>query len=419
MTDRAVLVALAALASAAAVGCGGASYAVTGTAAPRVPIAPPGVYVDDDVAQGYGDYEAALAPYGRWSSDATYGAHWCPARANDEAPAFRPYVSNGHWTTSTAPAYGAAPGTPYWEADGSAPWMELTTHHGWWIDVSGGSGAWSQWCWVPGERETPARVVWRTDDEFVGWAPEPPVWVDDGDECAAAMFAWTFELLGTLLEGAVDGYVLPPEQAEVAAEATSPARRPSAGGATFGRRAPAQPSVAAARRELVAYVAAHPSAASASTSSSGSSGSSSPGSSSSKKDKDDVPVRVFVGVDHLPPGPMIVTLMMTDPPVGAGGATRFGGGVASAGGRVSTSGTSEGGGATVTTALRSHGGGWTAHAASSPGASRGYGGGSTSHASYTPSSSSHGSSGGGSGGGSSGGGSHASPSSGSSHHGHK
>jgi len=112
------------------------SFAGGSSSAVRIPIAPPGLYVDEDVARGYAAYAEALRPAGRWSSDATYGAHWCPARASDEEESFRPYVSHGHWSASDGVEYGAAPGTPFWATDGSTSWQEITEHHGWWIDVS-------------------------------------------------------------------------------------------------------------------------------------------------------------------------------------------------------------------------------------------------------------------------------------------
>jgi hypothetical protein len=184
-------------------GCGG-GYSGTCGAAARVPLAPAGVYVDDDVADGYAAYAGTLASAGSWSADSTYGVHWCPAAA-PEGEAFRPYVSRGHWATAEQPVHGAPPGTPYWVSDDAAPWSDVTTHHGYWIDLAKHFSGRSEWCWVPGAQETPARVVWREGDGFVGWAPEPPVWVDDGDENVAVGFEWSFELLGTLLEDAGDG----------------------------------------------------------------------------------------------------------------------------------------------------------------------------------------------------------------------
>ena len=304
-----------------ATACGGfrSSYG----AAARVPMAPAGVYVDDDVADGYGAYAGALASAGRWDADPTYGVHWCPARGGEDA-AFRPYVSHGHWATSEQPTYGAPPGTPYWASDDAAPWTEITTHRGWWIDLG-----LDHWCWVPGVKETPARVVWRSDDAFVGWAPEPPVWIDDGDESASAGFEWSFELLGTLLEDAadgVDGYLLTGDTAQAAARATSPSGRPDGSGPGFSKRAPAKPVVDSAHQQLVAYVSAHPNeglaaaatASGRSASSTASSSSGGTGSSGSHPKASDASK-----TDGLPPASALVTAMMSDPTMAPVGVVRL------------------------------------------------------------------------------------------------
>jgi hypothetical protein len=235
-----------------AAACGGS---LTVAAAPRIPMAPAGVYVEDDVAEGYAAYADVLAPAGRWFGDADYGVHWCPALAATGAP-FRPYVSRGHWAVSPHEVYGGAPGSVYWVNDDPAAWVEITEHHGWWIDLSDRATGRGDWCWVPGARETPARVVWRTGDDFVGWAAEPPAWVDDGGENEQVGFEWTFELLGTLLEDAIDAFELAGDIAALAADATSPLGHagPAPG---LSRRSPKAATVQAARERLVEYVRSH------------------------------------------------------------------------------------------------------------------------------------------------------------------
>jgi hypothetical protein len=324
------------LAVALAAGTGGCAGGFAGGscgAAARLPLAPAGTYVDDDVADGYAAYAGALASAGRWESDATYGVHWCPARgegagASDEP--FRPYLSHGHWTASDQAAYGAPAGTPYWTTDDSARWTDVTTHHGWWIDLHRGATGRSEWCWVPGAQETPARVVWRTGDDFVGWAPEPPAWVDDGDESADAGFEWTFELLGTLLEDATDAastYALGGDAVQTAAADTAPSRVGGPAG-RFSRRAPARPVVDAAREQLVARLGARAdearqAATASSHSTSGNSGGTSSGTSSGStrrpdSDDDGKPVVVVV---RLPPGDVLLPMVMGVPAVGVGGAS--------------------------------------------------------------------------------------------------
>lgn len=343
------LVGMAALAAGMG-GCGAGMTAGACGAGSRVPLAPAGVYVDDDVADGYARYASTLAGAGMWEPDATYGVHWCPARPAAAADAYRPYVSGGHWTTSEGSVFGSAPGTPYWASDEAAAWTDITAHHGWWIDLRGrrvgAAAASDEWCWIPGAEETPARVVWREGDGFVGWAPEPPTWVDDGGDDVEAGFEWTYELLGTLLEDIPGDYVLGGDAAVTAADATAPTHRASEPG--ISRRAPAKPVVNEARRQLVAYLSAHPeqsavaSAAAAaaghasspghasSTSGTGSTTSSS-GASSHKQESDD-PGVVVVAM-RLPPAGVLMPMMMADPalagPAGvgpAGGSEHFAGG---------------------------------------------------------------------------------------------
>lgn len=293
--------------------CGGSFATASCGAARRIPLAPAGVYVSEDVANGYVAYAAALAGAGAWSPDATYGAHWCPSRVGNDAQPFRPYVSRGHWTTAEVAEYGAAPGTPYWApSEDAAPWAEITAHHGWWIDLRDGPSEPSRWCWVPGMEETPARVVWRADGDFVGWAPEPPIWIDDGDDDPALAFEWTFELLGTLLEDAIDGYVLTGDAAAGAAQATSSEGSAGQPGPALSRRAPARPVVNAARQGLLATVRAQPSVAPASAASPASPRAASPSSGAVERRPDlDAPSSLIVAI-RLPPASVL--LLLTQPP---------------------------------------------------------------------------------------------------------
>ena len=226
---------------------------------PRVPLAPPGVFVDWDVARGYFSYRDVLASWGTWSGDDLYGVHWCP-NSEVAGATFRPYRSHGHWTASSDPRYGAPPETPYWASDDGA-WGEITMHHGWWIFMARSVPDSTAWCWVPGVRETPASVVWRSGGAFVGWAPEPPLWVDDGDDNADAGFDWTYEPLATLLEDVIDDFVLGGDDEAIAADATAPCRQVRGLAPPFARRAPARPVVVEARRRLVARLREAPSAA--------------------------------------------------------------------------------------------------------------------------------------------------------------
>jgi len=204
----------------------------------------PGSALAHDIEAGYRAYGTMLAPLGEWSSDAAYGVKWCPR----VGPAtFTPYRSRGHWVAGESPD---AP--PAWQTDDPAAWTDVTTHHGWWV-YDEPKNAPSRWCWVPGADATPGRVVWRTGDGFVGWAPEPPatdpdeeVGGDDDD------LAWSFELEGTLYDDPVDDALLDDSAADSAYAAT---RGPHA---HRSRTGPARGEVAGARRALGDYVVAHP-----------------------------------------------------------------------------------------------------------------------------------------------------------------
>lgn len=203
-----------------------------------------------EIQEGYRTYGVTLAPLGQWSTDPVYGVRWCPSPTN-RGP-FIPFVSNGHWASVEPPRNAdapPAPDTPFWVADATVAGGDVTMHHGWWVS-EGPSG---RWCWIPGVAETPARVLWREGEGFVGWAAEPPPTVDDdGDD--DDLLSWVYELTGTLFEEAVEDFVLTGDAADAADYVTSRARshhRPA-------RIGPPQSTVKAARGALSEYVAAHP-----------------------------------------------------------------------------------------------------------------------------------------------------------------
>ena len=127
---------------------------------------PPDLGPDDDIAQTYDDgydaqaytqFQSALAPFGGWDYDASYGYIWTPA-ASIVGAAFSPYASCGHWIFSE---YGWT-----WASDWSWGWAPF--HYGRWITRAGG------WSWVPGTMWGPAWVSWRSGNGYVGWSPLPP-----------------------------------------------------------------------------------------------------------------------------------------------------------------------------------------------------------------------------------------------------
>lgn len=110
------------------------------------------------------DFQTALAPYGAWAEDATYGTVWIPDAAvvGDD---FAPYVTAGHWALTEDDEW-------LWVSDYDWGWAPF--HYGRWVWISGRG-----WAWIPGRVYAPAWVVWRTgyyDGDYVGWAPMPPTW---------------------------------------------------------------------------------------------------------------------------------------------------------------------------------------------------------------------------------------------------
>ncbi|MEO8486040.1 MAG: DUF6600 domain-containing protein [Betaproteobacteria bacterium] len=91
---------------------------------------------------GYAD----LDDYGRWETDASYGAVWYPTAVD---AGWAPY-RNGHWTWLDA--YG-------WTWVDDAPWGYAPSHYGRWVHNGG------RWGWCPGANV--ARPYWSP--AMVGW----------------------------------------------------------------------------------------------------------------------------------------------------------------------------------------------------------------------------------------------------------
>lgn len=209
-----------------------------------------------EIADGYKQYGVPLAQAGAWTTDHVYGVRWCP-----NLPAstrFFPYISFGHWAPGEdidahAGMPSALPGA-VWVNTGPL-WGDVTTHHGWWVNETD-AGPNAQWCWIPGTSESPARVLWRTGEGFVAWAPEPPLLdlAEDEDD----LLDWVFEFVGTLFEDTVDDYLLQGDAGDSADIATSKARRRERQGEAPTRVGPTKAQVTTARGALSEYVTAHP-----------------------------------------------------------------------------------------------------------------------------------------------------------------
>ncbi len=168
------------LALATAFGITGLATAVTLAALPAM------AQQDDDGPAGEVDLETfyrELAPHGRWFEHPRYGTVWSPSV--DEG--WKPY-SRGHWANTEEHGW-------YWVAEEEWGWAPF--HYGRWAH-----GEDDGWFWVPGTTWAPAWVTWRSNDDFVGWAPLPPDadWEPDGNlrfyssnyDNPRWAFAWSF-----------------------------------------------------------------------------------------------------------------------------------------------------------------------------------------------------------------------------------
>jgi|GEM_PF-6786996 len=276
-----------------------------------------------EIEEGYEAYYETLAPYGSWLPDAAWGVRFCPTQT--ETGHFRPYVDGGHWSAER-PA-GAAPvlvgpgagstDSPYWVVDetagASASWTDITTHHGWWVNYD----AEQRFCWIPGTQATDARVVWRSGNGFVGWAPEPPAWVDDGGDSG---LPWVFTFLGSLYFQGIGSDCITgesPEYERVAAvtrEGQRPARDADAKAtenrkSVISHRGPGRSDVGAAKSALAAFAATGPTLPAPRAPRSGSSTSTDDASDSKKKKL------VVVVDDELRPS-LILPYLLANPPQG-------------------------------------------------------------------------------------------------------
>ena len=133
-----------------------------------------------------------LSPYGNWVRSPRFGLAWTPRGVER---GWRPYVY-GHW------AY-----TDYdWTWVSDEEWGWATYHYGrWYFDPELG------WLWVPGDQWAPAWVAWRSDDDYVGWAPLPPD-VDAfrvGGGFVIDPFAFSFVRVGRFCEPHVYRHFVP------------------------------------------------------------------------------------------------------------------------------------------------------------------------------------------------------------------
>jgi len=118
---------------------------ITGPAQPARAATP------EDVARFYDE----LAEYGAWANYGKYGQVWYPTRVSEN---WRPYV-DGRWV----------PSDDGWIFETDEPWGWATYHFGNWMPTEEYG-----WVWAPGSTWYPATAAWRTNDDYIGWAPVPP-----------------------------------------------------------------------------------------------------------------------------------------------------------------------------------------------------------------------------------------------------
>jgi hypothetical protein len=102
-------------------------------------------------------HEATLASYGTFFEHQKYGKVWMPS-ANVVPQGWHPYPPC-NWVNTK---YG-------WYFQDNTPWGAIVHHHGRWAHEPKVG-----WMWIPGEEFSPGWVIWKTSEQWVGWAPTPP-----------------------------------------------------------------------------------------------------------------------------------------------------------------------------------------------------------------------------------------------------
>jgi hypothetical protein len=125
-----------------------------------VPLFPRSAQAEAEVSFSF--FQNALDPYGEWLEVGDYGTCWHPTGVAD---GWSPYT-DGYWSYTDAG----------WTWVSYEDWGGITYHYGRWVRVVGVG-----WVWVPDYEWGPAWVSWRSNDDYVGWAPLPPeaTWDDD------------------------------------------------------------------------------------------------------------------------------------------------------------------------------------------------------------------------------------------------
>ncbi len=149
------------------------------------------------------EHKQVLAQYGTFQQHAKYGEVWIPSVTPQGWHPYQPC----HWVYTK---YG-------WFFDDKTPWGNIVHHYGRWAHEAG-----TGWMWVAGEEFSPGWVVWKANQEWVGWAPMPP------DQDMATLDANTFntDKMWTFMETAkfgksCDNVVAPVSQVPVLLQQTA------------------------------------------------------------------------------------------------------------------------------------------------------------------------------------------------------
>ncbi len=125
------------------------------TSVPLCAAAP--AYAQFSIDISFDSFHDQLARYGNWVYSDRWGTVWQPGDVPDD---FRPYDTDGHWEYTRE--YG-------WTWISDYAWGDIAFHYGRWVyDPDDG------WLWMPGYVWSPAWVVWRSNNDYVGWMPMPP-----------------------------------------------------------------------------------------------------------------------------------------------------------------------------------------------------------------------------------------------------
>lgn len=160
-------------------------------------------YPGQDPGPDYSLFYEELRPHGAWFETPHYGFVWRPDVARRSSD-WRPYTE-GRWADTDMG----------WTWISDEPFGWATYHYGRWTIVEN-----LGWIWVPGSDWAPAWVSWRENNDYIGWAPLPPVTLyetrfDYGQRtdlvCGIPAYHYNFIPLIRFVEP-VRRYCLPPVQ---------------------------------------------------------------------------------------------------------------------------------------------------------------------------------------------------------------